>query len=64
MARNPTRSVKLASMLVAQPPPSPVVPSDHAVAEARAYASHRRGRVAFAVVDSHSRLRGHHSSRR
>jgi beta-lactamase class A len=64
MARNPTRSVKLASMLLAQPPPSPVVPSDRAVAEARAYASHRRGRVAFAVVDTHGRLRGHHSARR
>jgi beta-lactamase class A len=64
MARNPTRSVKLASMLLAQPPPSPVVPSDRAVAQARAYASHRRGRVAFAVVDTHGRLRGHHSARR
>src|SRR4051794_30506269 len=63
MARNPTRSVKLASMLLAQPPPSPVVPSDHAVAEARAYARHRQGRVAFAVVDSHGRVRGQHSTR-
>jgi beta-lactamase class A len=64
MAPNPTRSVKLASMLLAQPPPSPVVPSDRAVAVARAYARHRQGRVAFAVVDSHDRLRGLAASRR
>jgi beta-lactamase class A len=64
MARNPIPFVKLASMVLAQPPPSPVVPSDRAVAVARAYARHRRGRVAFAVVDSHDRLRGLHSARR
>lgn len=49
--------------MLAQPPPVPVVPSDRAVAEARAYAEHRRGRVAFAVVDSHGRLRGSSSAR-
>src|SRR4051794_33214095 len=64
MARNPTRSVKLARMLVAHPPPVPVVPSDRAVAEARAWAGHRHGRVSFAVVDSHRRLRGIESGRR
>jgi hypothetical protein len=63
MARNPTRSVKLARMVLAQPPPMPVVPSDTAVAAARAYAVHRQGRVAFAVVDSHGRLRGTASAR-
>ena len=50
-------------MLLAHPPPLPVVPADRAVTAARAYAAHRRGRVAFAVVDSHGRMRGHNSSR-
>jgi|1185.fasta_scaffold297163_2 hypothetical protein len=50
-------------MVLAQPPPLPVVPSDTAVAAARAYALHRRGRVAFTVVDSHGRLRGTGSAR-
>src|SRR5215218_9400628 len=35
MARNPTRSVKLARMVLAPPPPMPVMPSDTAVAAAR-----------------------------
>jgi beta-lactamase class A len=51
-------------MLLAQPPPQPVVPSDRAVAAARAYAHRRRGRVSFAVIDSHRRLRGLGSRRR
>jgi beta-lactamase class A len=50
-------------VLLAHPPPLPVVPADRAVAAARAYAAHRRGRVAFAVVDSHGRMRGRNSSR-
>ena len=50
-------------VLLAHPPPLPVVPADRAVTAARAYAAGRRGRVAFAVVDSHGRMRGHNSSR-
>jgi len=50
-------------VLLAHPPPLPVVPADRAVTAARAYAAHRRGRVAFAVVDSHRRMRGRSSSR-
>ena len=50
-------------MLLAHPPPLPVVPADRAVTAARAYAAHRRGRVAFAVVDSHGRMRGRNASR-
>src|SRR6188472_1063223 len=50
-------------VLLAHPPPLPVVPADRAVATARAYAARRRGRVSFAVVDSHSRLRGRTSER-
>jgi beta-lactamase class A len=42
---------------------APLVPSDAAVASARAWAVHRHGRVAFAVVDSHQRLRGVGSTR-
>src|SRR3954447_24542107 len=64
MARNPTRSVKLASVLLAHAPPQPVVPTDEAVAQARAWAAHRAGRVSFALVDSHRRMRGVQSSRR
>ena len=43
-------------VLLAHPPPMPVVPADRAVTAARAYAAQRRGRVAFAVVDSHGRM--------
>jgi beta-lactamase class A len=50
-------------VLLAQPPPIPIVPSDRAVAVARAWAAHRRGRVSFAVVDSHGRARGQVSAR-
>lgn len=50
-------------VLLAHPPPLPVVPADRAVTAARAYAAHRRGRVAFAVIDSHGRLQGRDSSR-
>src|SRR4051812_26443695 len=63
MSPNPTRSVKLGTVLLATPPPEPAVPADLAFALARSYAAHRRGRVAFAVVDSHERLRGLASSR-
>jgi beta-lactamase class A len=40
------------------------MPTDEAVAQARAWAAHRAGRVSFALVDSHGRLRGVQSSRR
>ena len=46
-----------------QPPPIPIVPSDRAVAVARVWAAHRRGRVSFAIVDSHGRARGQVSAR-
>jgi beta-lactamase class A len=51
------------SVLLAEPPPIPIVPSDRAVAVARTWAAHRRGRVSFAVVDSHGRARGYLSAR-
>ena len=50
-------------MLLAEPPPIPIVPSDRAVAVARAWAAHRQGRVSFAIVDSHGRARGQLSER-
>src|SRR5919106_1773987 len=63
MGRNPPRTVKLAPMVLALPPPMPVVPSDRAVAEARAYAVHRQGRGAVALVRSPRRPRGTASAR-
>jgi beta-lactamase class A len=50
-------------VLLAEPPPIPFVPSDRAVAVARDWAAHRRGRVSFALMDSHGRARGLVSTR-